>query len=301
MKFGKVLAIVLISLIHSSLSHAAVIINVSEVVGDVVASANGTLNTAGLTPFGGGSITGGHTFGSGYNAGYDGVLFVSTATSLQSYIINSPVVFSTGTSIFQATTNSGGTVGISLFNLAGLDRLHVSNTYVSNATISATSTWSGTTITNLGLIPGTHVITWGSGETADSLTLNIDESAPQTTYTVGGNVSGLTGTGLALQNNGVDTLAVTADGPFTFLTELVNTAAYAVTVSTQPTGQTCTVTNGSGAIAAADVTNVGVACIDDVVVPPTPAIPVPTLSQWALIILSILLGLMVFANRRRLF
>lgn len=32
-----------------------------------------------------------------------------------------------------------------------------------------------------------------------------------------------------------------------------------------------------------------------------PATPVPTLSQWALIMLSMLLGLMVFVNRRRLF
>lgn len=35
--------------------------------------------------------------------------------------------------------------------------------------------------------------------------------------------------------------------------------------------------------------------------PPIPAIPVPTMSQWALILLSMLIGLMVFANRRRLF
>lgn len=32
-----------------------------------------------------------------------------------------------------------------------------------------------------------------------------------------------------------------------------------------------------------------------------PATPVPTTSQWALIMLSMLIGLMVFANRRRLF
>jgi hypothetical protein len=37
------------------------------------------------------------------------------------------------------------------------------------------------------------------------------------------------------------------------------------------------------------------------VVPPMPATPVPTLSQWALIMLSMLLGLMVFSNRKRLF
>ena len=120
-------------------------------------------------------------------------------------------------------------------------------------------------------------------------------------YTVGGSVSGLAGTGLSLQNNGVDTLAIDANGSFTFVTELVDTATYVVTVSTQPTGQTCSVTNGSGTIAAADVTNVAVTCVDDVVVPPMPATPIPTTSQWALILLSMLIILMVFANRRLLF
>ena len=123
------------------------------------------------------------------------------------------------------------------------------------------------------------------------------------TYSVGGNVSGLTGS-VTLQNNGGDTLAVAADGPFTFLTELTETSSYAVTVSAQPTGQTCSVTNGSGTIADEDVADVGVACVDDVVPPvkpPIPATPVPTLSQWALIMLSMLLGLMVFSNRKRLF
>jgi len=129
----------------------------------------------------------------------------------------------------------------------------------------------------------------------------LSDCVVASSYTVGGNISGLNGT-VTLQNNGGDDLAVDAEGPFTFVTALPDGSAYAVTVSTQPTGQTCTVTNGSGAIATADVTNVAVDCVDDVVViPPTPAMPVPTLSQWALIMLSMFLGLMVFANRRRLF
>ena len=36
-------------------------------------------------------------------------------------------------------------------------------------------------------------------------------------------------------------------------------------------------------------------------VEPPPTAPIPTTSQWALIMLSVLIGLMVFANRRRLF
>ena len=84
------------------------------------------------------------------------------------------------------------------------------------------------------------------------------------TYSVGGTVSGLgTGTGLALQNNGADTLVVEANGSFTFLTEVLNTSSYAVTVSTQPTGQTCSVTNGSGKIATADIRNITVTCETD--------------------------------------
>ena len=147
-------------------------------------------------------------------------------------------------------------------------------------------------------------VTNGSGVIAAADVTNVavtcvDDVVP--TYSVGGTVSGLTGAGLALQNNAADTLPVAADGPFTFVTELADGAAYAVTVSTQPTGQTCSVTDGSGTIATADVTNVAVTCVDDVVPPATPAAPIPAASQWALIVLSMLVGLMVFVNRRRLF
>ena len=81
------------------------------------------------------------------------------------------------------------------------------------------------------------------------------------TFTVGGNVTGLQGTGLILQNNGGDNLAVTATGPFTFKTAVARGGAYNVTVSTQPSGPTqiCTVTGGSGT-ASANVTTVQVTC-----------------------------------------
>ena len=99
-------------------------------------------------------------------------------------------------------------------------------------------------------------------------------------------------------------LAIAADGPFTFATELTDGAAYAVTVSTQPAGQTCSISNGSGTIDTGDVANVDVTCLDDVVPPvepPAPAVPIPAMSELALILFSMLLGLMVFINRRRLF
>ena len=79
------------------------------------------------------------------------------------------------------------------------------------------------------------------------------------TYTVSGTVSGLSGT-VVLQDNGGDNLSVTANGSFTFATSLASGAAYSVTVKTNPSGQTCTVTSGSGTVGTANVTNVAVSC-----------------------------------------
>jgi N-acetylneuraminic acid mutarotase len=88
-------------------------------------------------------------------------------------------------------------------------------------------------------------------------------SAPPapTTYTIGGTVSGLTGSGLVLQDNGGNNISVTASGSFTFTTAVASGGAYAVTVLTQPSNpvQNCVVTGGSGA-ASANVTNVQVTC-----------------------------------------
>jgi hypothetical protein len=82
------------------------------------------------------------------------------------------------------------------------------------------------------------------------------------TFAIGGTVSGLAGSGLALQNNGGDDLAVAADGAFVFATRLVAGTAYAVSVKTQPSNpaQTCTVARGDGNVAAADVADVAVTC-----------------------------------------
>jgi 6-phosphogluconolactonase len=86
--------------------------------------------------------------------------------------------------------------------------------------------------------------------------------APAPTYTIGGSVSGLAGTGLVLQNNGGANLTITGNGAFTFATALTNGSAYNVTAVTQPTNlsQTCTIATGSGAVAGANVTNIAVTC-----------------------------------------
>src|SRR5688572_10241243 len=80
----------------------------------------------------------------------------------------------------------------------------------------------------------------------------------QETFTVGGTVTGLAGSGLVLQNNGGGDLAIANNGAFTFTGRLADGASYSVTVLSPPTAplQTCSVANGSGAIAAANVANI---------------------------------------------
>ena len=69
-------------------------------------------------------------------------------------------------------------------------------------------------------------------------------------YSVGGTVSGLSGT-VVLQDNGGDDLSVSANGSFTFATSLAGGAGYSVTVETNPSGQSCLVSNGSGTVGSA--------------------------------------------------
>jgi hypothetical protein len=80
-------------------------------------------------------------------------------------------------------------------------------------------------------------------------------------FTVGGTVSGLApGDSVVLLNNGFDSVTVTSNTTFTFPVRYVSGLKYAVTLGTQPTGQTCTITDGSGVIGYANITNISVAC-----------------------------------------
>ena len=85
------------------------------------------------------------------------------------------------------------------------------------------------------------------------------------TYAIGGTITGLTASGLVLQNNAGDDLTVASGATsFTFATKV--TGAYAVTVKTQPTGLKCTVTSGTGT-ATANVSNVTFSCGNTIIKP----------------------------------
>ena len=80
---------------------------------------------------------------------------------------------------------------------------------------------------------------------------------------IGGTLSGL-GTGLTvvLQNNDTDDLTLTSNGAFTFDNTVSSPDDYDVTVLTQPVGQTCSVSNGSGSVDLndAEIDNIKVSC-----------------------------------------
>src|SRR6185295_1998096 len=98
--------------------------------------------------------------------------------------------------------------------------------------------------------------------TATSNVTSVTVNCSTGSFSVGGTVSGLSGSGLVLRNNGGDDLPIASNGSFTFATELASGSAFAVTVATQPThpAQTCTVADASGTIGGGDVRTVKVSC-----------------------------------------
>jgi hypothetical protein len=80
-------------------------------------------------------------------------------------------------------------------------------------------------------------------------------------FTIGGTVSGLTNGALTLTNTiDRENLPIFANGLFTFKTTVANGGAYDVIISSQPRAQVCTITNNSGNVSDANVTNVTVEC-----------------------------------------
>jgi hypothetical protein len=107
----------------------------------------------------------------------------------------------------------------------------------------------------------TCTIANGSGTFSASVT-SVSVQCTTKTYQVGGIVAGLVGSGLVLQNEGGDSLAVSANGVFTFATSIASGAPYAVTVSSPPSqpDQACTVGSGTGIVGASNVSSVQVTC-----------------------------------------
>jgi len=108
----------------------------------------------------------------------------------------------------------------------------------------------------------TCTVAGATGTVTTAAVTSVAVTCTTNTYTVGGTIAGLTGSGLVLKdtlnNNQVTVLAGAAT--FTITPAIASGTAYAVTVLTQPTGQTCTPTGATGTVTTAAVTSVAVTC-----------------------------------------
>jgi uncharacterized repeat protein (TIGR03803 family) len=103
------------------------------------------------------------------------------------------------------------------------------------------------------------------GGSATSVSSASSSSGTQAvaTYEIGGYVTGLsTGASLTLtlQAGTQQSTLSAGNGGFQFATAVPGGTSYTVTAGTAPTGETCTVANGSSSVSAADVTDIAVSC-----------------------------------------
>lgn len=162
----------------------------------------------------------------------------------------------------------GGTVsglsgsGLVLQNNAGDDiDVNVDGTFAFPTLLATGESYAVTVKTNPQTPAQTCTVEGGAGTVATS-DVSVAVTCTTDTYSVGGSISGLTGDGLVLQLNGAATVAPdSGDTSFAFAA-VANGTTYSIAVLTQPTlpSQTCSVTDASGSVGTADVTNVKVAC-----------------------------------------
>lgn len=99
------------------------------------------------------------------------------------------------------------------------------------------------------------------GVSVNAAVTDVQVTCSTITHTVAGTVSGLlSATALVLENNAGDPITVSSNGSFVFPTSVPYGGSYAVTVASQPRGQTCAAGQHTGVGMAADVTNIVVTC-----------------------------------------
>jgi hypothetical protein len=92
--------------------------------------------------------------------------------------ITGPLSFGPGNSAIAATSGSGGLVGV----FGGDLELVVPRGYVSGTLLSDESLYANQSFASLGLTPDVYVYNWGSGDTADRLTIVVGDVPEPSTW-----------------------------------------------------------------------------------------------------------------------
>jgi hypothetical protein len=174
---------------------AALIIDVSQVGANVVATGSGTIDLTGLTYLGGFST----------NAGTIpdiALIYVGPSGTLDVYTgASGPTSFGSGGDTTAPSSGTGDIFGVQGNGLSLGSLIDVPAGYVSGSPLSGSMTFDNTTIASVGLTPGTYTYTWGSGTDADSLTINI-ASVPEPSSLIMAGAAALAGLGLWIRRRG---------------------------------------------------------------------------------------------------
>ena len=172
-----------------------------------------------------------------------------TTNPAQTYTIGGTVTgLTSGTLVLQ--DNSGDNLSITnggafTFSGALFDQAAYDVTVLSQPSAQTCTVGNGS-----GTVQGSNVTGVTVGCTANS----------SQTFTIGGSITGLSGSVALQEAAGGSVQTFTANGTFAFSTNLSGRAPYDVTVTSQPTGQTCVVNGGSGTVGTSNVASVTVSC-----------------------------------------
>lgn len=170
MKRSTLMLLAVALLLSAARANADLVITFSQNGSDVVATGTGSLDWTGL-------IFQGFDFSNSYVNASGGAVMLGSSGSFADYYgaISGPASFGSGGNFFanSSTTSQGTGAGV----IGATGQLLVPGGYVAGDPFTVSATWNNTTISALGLTPGTYTWTWGTpGVNADSLEVIIPAS-----------------------------------------------------------------------------------------------------------------------------
>jgi hypothetical protein len=201
MKLGKLVSVAALGLpVVCGQAKASAAIDITQVGGDVVATASGAIDLTGLTHIGSGFLVGAVVWPS-----FAVVSGGASYADIDSYGgVSGPTSFGPGG---RTLANGGSGDPFGLDASYAIPYLSVPKGYMSGSPLSGSSTFDGQTLASLGLTPGTYVYTWGAPADDGSLTVKIAIPEPATWAMI---LLGFAGLGFAGYRAARKSAAVTA-------------------------------------------------------------------------------------------